>query len=64
MDLVLVLLQPNQPPAADTHYKERQDASQYHSRDESTCAASGQGYKDAAPRSRNQDDRECEMALP
>lgn len=64
MNLVLVLLQTNQPPAADAHHKKRQEASKHHSRDEGTFTASGQSHEDPAPGSCDQNDGESEMALP
>ena len=64
MDLILILLQSNKPPAADAHYEESKEASKHHPRDEGTRSASSQSNKYSTPRSRYQHDREGEMALP
>lgn len=64
MNLIFILLQPDQPPAADAHNEECQDASKHHSRKEGALSASGQSHEDSTPRSCDQHNCKGEMTLP
>lgn len=64
VDLIFVFLQPNQPPAANTHNEESQEAPQHHTDDKSSLATTSQGHENSAPCGHDQDDGENEMAPP
>ena len=64
MDLIFVLLQPDQPPTTDAHYEEGQKASQHNSHSESAFSTTGQSHEDSAPCGRDQDNCKSKVASP
>jgi hypothetical protein len=64
MDLIFVLLQPDQPPATDAHHEEGQEASQHYSHNESAFSTTGQSHENSAPCGRDQDNCKSKVASP
>ncbi|KAK5012449.1 hypothetical protein LTR60_004374, partial [Cryomyces antarcticus] len=64
MDLILVLLQPNQPPAAHAHCKARQQATKHHPRNRCPPATARDCDADSTSGARDEEDGEGEVAVP
>jgi len=64
VDLVLILLQPNQPPAADAHAHESEDAAQDDPGDPSSPSTTSQCREHSTPSGSNQENGQSKVAAP
>lgn len=64
MNLILVLLQPDQPPAADPHCQEGQDSAKNNPANPGSPASPGYCHTHSTCSAHDEEDREREMAAP
>ena len=64
MNLILIPLQPNQPPARRTHAQQRYDTTKHHAQNSISQSASRNDHTQPAGSEHDEEDRQCEMKRP